>query len=108
MIHLESLLSERNPARPNLDEKLSVDNLSDVLDRSTDAHTKWYEVGVALRIPVGTLDGFDKPPMINFIKVTDTWLRTDPNPTWRALAYALSNKLVGRPDLGKKIIVNGS
>ena len=96
-------MSESKQGKISLDEKLSVENLNEVVSRITDAHAQWYEIGVALKIPLGTLDGFDKPPKVNFIKVMNTWLVTDPNPTWKTLVDAVSGPLVGRPDLGEKV-----
>ena len=73
-----------------------------------DARSKWYDVGVNLRISPDTLDVIREnernicdPCFREMLKV---WLRrTEPRPTWMYLAKALTSPMVGYGHLADKL-----
>ena len=87
---------------------LSVDNLHDVQAEIYDVRADWKKLGLALKIPAGTLDTIkadSTEASLRFLKMLQVWLQTSGDKkTWQVLAEALGGDVVGRPDLKKKIL----
>jgi len=78
--------------------ELSLDDLVTVRKELHEARTKWYDIGLELKVPVGTLDSIEaqsddaKKCLLDTLK---HWLKTvDPKPTWQLLVNALRSCLV--------------
>lgn len=72
---------------------MGIADLATVLNDIFPCRAKWYNLGLQLRIDVGTLDSFKAPygdPGDQLREVMRTWLTTSDNPTWGAMAEALS------------------
>ena len=84
---------------------MSEDNILDILNRIYTTHSKWYYIGLQLKIPVYILDGIkSEPTSVHLDKMIRYWLaQTDPRPTWRALANALRKSTVGEGCLAEEI-----
>ena len=74
-------------------DKLSSGDLHTVLNLTWDARSKWYNIGLNVGIPVGTLKAVNKTHRGDcdecYTAMLDEWLRNHPSPTWRALEDAL-------------------
>ena len=72
-----------------------------------DVNCKWFNIGLKLRLPLGTLDSIkfqqlDAPTSMH--KMLSNWLKqTDPPPTWEALADALESRIIGEPKLAQQL-----
>lgn len=72
-----------------------------------EARTKWYDIGIELKLSIGTLDTIRE----DFNRAADClremcihWLkRTDPNPSWEALTKALKSPPVGEGHLAQQL-----
>ena len=86
---------------------MTVADLKDVLEEVYDARSKWYYIGLHLKLPLGTLSAIESEckssPDDGCRKMLQKWLETGKVRTWRALADALESELVGRQDLKEKI-----
>ena len=84
---------------------LTVDDLRHVIGAVYPARTKWYNIGLQLDVPVDTLDsiererGDDGDHLRNMLK----WWLKQGAATWRALADALKNPIIGEHQLSKKL-----
>ncbi len=69
---------------------------------------KWYDIGVELEIPLGTLDSFKlqyPDPKDCLTEVIKVWLKSiNPSPTWKALADALKAEFVNEMALAGKAL----
>ena len=80
-------------------QQLSVNDLHVVMEELNDARAKWDNIGLQLRVSVGTLDAikeqYDDPS--HCLKETlKTWLKTCPSPpTWKNIVDALRSSTVG-------------
>ena len=87
--------------------ELSPDDLITVLEELHKACTKWYYIGLTLKVPANTLDGIEaqsNDPKKCLLRAVQHWLRTvDPKPTWQALADALRSCLVEEYHLASSI-----
>ena len=87
--------------------ELSEADLGTVLNEVFDVRAKWYNIGLGLRVPAGTLDAirgrFDDPA--DCLRETlREWLRqAAPQPTWRALVEALRSRAVGEQQLARAL-----
>jgi len=87
---------------------LSLDDLGDVLEEILTSSTKWYEIGLGLKIPVDKLDGIRsqfrdcKGCLCEMLK---EWLKgaARSRPTWGALVEALRSQMVGEPELADQL-----
>ena len=87
--------------------QLTWEDLGEVIQALFDARTKWYRIGVQLKLPVGTLDVIQ----LEFSDTTDCltemcshWLRrVDPRPSWEALTKALESPPVGKGHLAQQL-----
>ena len=85
---------------------LNIDHLGDVQEELYEARTKWYDIGLALKVPVTTLDsiegqsGSDSKKLREALKV---WLKTATEPTWQDVVDVLKRRVVGEPKLASDI-----
>ena len=93
---------------PSIGSCLTVADLKDALEEVYDARSKWYNIGLQLELPLGTLDAIESECKSSLDygcrKMLQRWLETGEIRTWRALADALGSELVGRKDLKAKIL----
>ena len=87
--------------------ELSPDGLITVLEELHEACTKWYYIGLTLKVPASTLDGIEAQSNDQkkcLLRVIQHWLKTvDPKPTWQALVDALRSRLVEEHPLASSI-----
>ena len=87
--------------------ELRLDDLSTVLEELHKARTKWYCIGLKLKVPVDTLDSIkaqSDDPSECLLQALKHWLKTvDPKPTWQALVDALRSHLVEEHQLANTI-----
>ena len=78
--------------------ELSPGDLATVLKELYEARTKWYYIGLELKVPWGTLDSIkaqSDDEQERLLEALKHWLKTvDPKPTWQALVNALRSCLV--------------
>ena len=72
-----------------------------------EARAKWYDIGIELEIPTGTLKSiksmYDSPAEC-LVEMLDTWLKqVDPKPSWRLLINALEQPAVGEERLAERL-----
>ena len=85
---------------------LTVDHLGIVRAELFKARTKWYDIGLALNVPVTTLDSiggqFDNhsDKLREALKV---WLKTATEPIWQNVVDVLKSPVVGEPKLASDI-----
>ena len=85
---------------------LNIKHLGDVREKLYEARTKWYDIGLALKIPVTTLDsiecqcGSDSKKLLEALKI---WLKTATEPTWQDIVGVLKRPVVGEPKLASDI-----
>ena len=84
---------------------VSINDLRNILEELVGVCNKWYEVGLRLNMPPGTLDTFKHlEPRISMREILACWLRgTNPPPTWEALADALESRTVGETALAQQL-----
>ena len=87
--------------------ELSLCDLGTVRKELHEARTKWYDIGLELKVPVGTLDSIrvqsddTKECLLEALK---HWLKTvDPKPTWQALVDALRSCVVEENQLANSL-----
>jgi hypothetical protein len=88
--------------------ELTPGNLGDVLEAVWEARSKWYNIGLKLRISPGTLDSISKAANQNpddcLTAVIKDWLKNGkPKPSWEALAIALKSPMVGFAQLAEQL-----
>ena len=87
--------------------ELKLDDLSTVLEELYEARTKWYFIGLKLKVPVDTLDSIKTQsdnPNECLLQALKHWLKmVDPKPTWQALVDALRSRLVEERQLATSI-----
>ena len=86
---------------------LDLADLRDVQEEVFDARAKWYDIGVNLEVPVGTLNSIRAQyhdPQDCLREMLMVWLKTiDPQPTWKALVNALRSRVVGEAKLADEL-----
>ena len=80
-------------------ERLTVNNLSEVLSAVLDKRSQWKYIGLSLNITSGTLDAIERDchyqSKDRLRDVLKEWLKqSEPQPTWDALQEALNSPLV--------------
>ena len=90
------------------DAPLGIDDLATVHNDIYSCRAKWYDIGLQLRVDVGTLESFkvDHQGSGNQLReVINAWLTstTSKNPTWRVLAETLSKAAIGEAKLAKEL-----
>jgi len=87
--------------------QLTLEDLIEVRGALYEASAKWYDIGIELKLSIGTLDTIRK----DFTCAADClremsihWLkRTDPCPSWKALTKALKSPPVGKEHLAQQL-----
>ena len=87
---------------------LTVDHLRTVRAELFQACTKWYDIGLELRVPVNTLDGIKLDGQFgnHSDKLRETlkvWLKTATEPSWQDVVGVLKSPVVGEPKLASDI-----
>ena len=80
-------------------QQLSVNDLPMVMEELNETRVKWYDIGLQLRMSVGTLDAIKEQydDLSHHLRETlKTWLKTCPShPTWNNIIDALRSSTVG-------------
>ena len=85
---------------------LNIDHLGDVRAELYEARTKWYDIGLALKVPVTTLDSIEGQFDNHSDKLREAlkvWLKTAREPTWQDVVGVLKSRVVGEPKLASDI-----
>ena len=85
---------------------LNIDHLGDVQEELYEARTKWYDISLALKVPVTTLDSIGGQFDNHSDKLRETlkvWLKTATEPTWQNVVDVLKRRVVGEPKLASDI-----
>jgi len=90
---------------------LTVDDFADVQSALWTARSKWYNIGVQLRLRVTDLEAIDSEPGLDlegkFRKMILSWLKLGQQQcTWRALREAVRHHTVNLPELAQQIKTN--
>ena len=88
--------------------QLTLNDLKDVRGAIYEARPKWYDIGIELRLTIGTLDAIrDACPNDAgdcLTRMCIAWLkRINPPPSWAALASALESPPVGEGHLAQQL-----
>ena len=86
--------------------ELSINDLGSVLTAVFKASTKWYNIGLMLKVAVPTLEriGFQfDNPTDRLREILKAWLETAAKPTWRDIVGALRGVTVGHSKLASDI-----
>ena len=86
--------------------ELTIEDLEQVYEAVYDASPKWFNIGLALKVPVPTLERIEKKTNDLGAKLREmlmTWLQTNTEATWQDIVGALSRKTVGFTTLAKEI-----
>ena len=80
------------------DQQLSVDDLLVVMEELNNIRAKWYNIGLQLRMSVGTLDAIKEQyddPSHCLRETLKTWLKTCPSPpTWNNIVDGLRSRII--------------
>jgi hypothetical protein len=72
-----------------------------------EARSKWYNIGLKLRISAGTLDSIEatsQNPDKCFTTMIKDWLKNGkPKPLWAAIANALKSPMIGYAQLAEQL-----
>ena len=87
---------------------LTVDHLGVVREELFKARAKWYDIGLALKVPVNTLDSIKLDVQFgnHSDKLRETlkiWLKTATEPSWQDVVGVLKSPVVGEPKLASDI-----
>ena len=85
---------------------LTVDHLRIVRAELFKARTKWYDIGLELKVPVTTLDCTEGQFGNHSDKLRETlkvWLKTATEPSWQDVVGVLKSPVVGEPKLASDI-----
>ena len=85
---------------------LSINDLGITYKETFTARSSWYNLGLALQVPVATLDDIDgrsRYPKDLLREVLKAWLRRARKPTWQSLVDALDNPIVDEPRLARTL-----
>ena len=82
---------------------LTISDLKKVRSKTYEVRSKWYDIGLELGVPEGTLDCIERENhdiSSRFLKMYSHWLKTtDPKPTWKALVTALQQPAINAHSL---------
>lgn len=89
-------------------QQLTIDDLRVIMKESNNVRAKWYNIGVQLGVPVGTLKAIEKQylndPTDCLRETLTTWLKTSfPSPTWTNIVEALRSSVVGETKLAAEL-----
>ena len=84
--------------------ELSLDDLGEVKEELYTARTKWYNVGLKLKVPIDDLDSIRSQyndPGDQLCEMLKPWLKGDAksNPKWKVLVEVLRSRLIGESKL---------
>ena len=82
--------------------KLTLNELVCVLEEILDVSADWYDLGLQLRVGIGTLKSIRtefNAPKHQLREMLNAWLTTGDNPCWKTLIDALRSKMVGAGQL---------
>ena len=86
--------------------ELSINDLSSVLTAVFKASTKWYNIGLVLKVAIPTLERigsqFDDPTD-RLREMLKTWIETATKPTWQNIVNAVTHITVSEPNLASDI-----
>ena len=85
---------------------LTIDHLGIVRAELFKARTKWYDIGLALNVPVTTLDSTEGQFGNHSDKLRETlkiWLKTAIEPSWQDIVGVLKSPVVGEPTVASDI-----
>ena len=85
---------------------LGITDLATVHNDTYMCRAKWYDLGIQLRVDVGTLDCFKvqySDPGDQLREVLRTWLTTSESPTWVALVEALETSVIKEARLAREL-----
>ncbi len=84
-----------------------MSDLSCVREELLDVRSKWFDIGLKLKLSVGILEGIRGQyanPSEALREMLLHWLKkVDPPPTWEGLACALESCTVGEPRLAEQL-----
>ena len=87
--------------------RATLEDLSEVRGALFEARAKWYDIGIELKVSIGTLNTIreDFPHAAHCLReMCINWLkRIDPSPSWAALAKALESPPVGEGHLAQQL-----
>ena len=87
--------------------QLTLEDLSEVRGALFEARAKWYDIGIELKLSIGTLNTIreDFPQAADGLReMCINWLKCiDPSPSWAALAKALESPPVGEGHLAQQL-----
>ena len=84
---------------------LGIADLATILNDIFPCRAKWYNLGIQLRVDLGTLDCFKHycDPSDQLREVVRTWLTTSESPTWVAMVDALKSPFIGETRLAMEL-----
>jgi len=86
---------------------LGIHHLKDVHEELIGISHKWYDIGLQLNLPVGTLDRIREQysdPQTRLREILKNWLvSVNPYPTWRALVEVLKRRAVEEHSLADEL-----
>ncbi len=86
--------------------QLGTNDLQDVFSQLVEAAKDWFELGLALGIKVGTLEGIDSNKNSDRARLREMlthWLRSSPSRTWSDICNCLRSNTVKQINLADKI-----
>ena len=81
-----------------LGNKLALDDLACVLEEVLDVSADWYNLGLRLKVKIGTLQCIQtefSAPKHQLREMLKAWLTTVDDPSWKTLIAALRSRMVG-------------
>ena len=82
--------------------KLASDDLAQVMEEVLDVSAQWYNLGLQLKVRIGTLDSITAQfadPKRQLLEMLRIWLTTSENTSWKTLIDALRSRAVGTSQL---------
>ena len=79
-----------------------MDDLVCVLEEILDVSADWYDLGLQLKVGIGTLKSIQvefSAPKHQLREMVNAWLTTGNNPNWKTLIDALRSRMVGASQL---------
>ncbi len=67
---------------------------------------KWHEIGMGLKVDIGTLDAIEADETsVNkrLLKTLQEWLQNGTDCSWAALKKVMESSIVGRKDIASKL-----
>ena len=90
--------------------KLTLDDLGLLLDELLNVQTKWYYLGLQLKVRVEILDRIREQfsdPRDQLQEMLKTWLTTSDSTSWKSLTDALRSRSVGASQLANDLEAKG-